>query len=240
MKIIKQNWEFLREPNGEEILKIIEESGRTCYKSEDKTTEDSAKKFVIGIIKSGHHSVLEHYNISVRIITDRGVTHEIVRHRLVSYSQESTRFCNYSQDKFGNEITVILPVWFYDIDDNIKFLQENMKPGESKNTHKQQYLEWWFSCHQSEQSYFNLLRLGQTPQQARTVLPNSLKTEIVMTCNLREWRHFFSLRTSEAAHPQMKDLACDMLIGFYEKMPVLFEDIILANKVLKEMKKAEK
>ena len=207
MKIIKQSWEFLREPNGEDILKIIEESGRTCYKSEDKITEDSARKFVTGIIKSGHHSVIEHYNLSARIITDRGVTHEIVRHRLVSYCQESTRYCNYVHDKFGNEITVILPVWFYDVKD-------------------EQYLAWKECCRHCETSYFMLSSLGQTPQQARSVLPNSLKTEIVMTCNLREWRYFFTLRTSKAAHPQMRELAISMLEGFKEKIPVLFDDII--------------
>jgi thymidylate synthase (FAD) len=221
MKIIKQSWEFLREPNGEEILKIIEESGRTCYKSEEKITEDSARKFVNGIIKSGHHSVLEHYNVSARIITDRGVTHEIVRHRLVSYSQESTRYCNYSQDKFGKEITIILPVWFYDIKD-------------------EQYLAWKECCKHCESSYFILLTLGQTPQQARTVLPNSLKTEIVMTCNLREWRHFFTLRTSKAAHPQMRELATSMLEGFKEKIPVLFDDILYGKVVNDTLDLAQK
>jgi len=213
MKIIKQYWEFEHKIDGDEILKRIEKAGRTCYKSEDKITTDSAKKFVSGIIKSGHHSVIEHYNISARIITDRGVTHEIVRHRLVSYSQESTRYCNYSQDKFGNEITVILPVWFYDVIDN------------------EQSLAWREGCKYCEKTYFILLALGQTPQQARSILPNSLKTEIVMTCNLREWRHFFSLRTSKAAHPQMRELAISMLEGFREKIPVVFDDILYGKVV---------
>ncbi len=240
MRIVKQHWNFEEELNQDEILTKIERAGRTCYKSEDKITNESATKFIRGIIKSGHHSVIEHHNISARIITDRGVTHEIVRHRLVSYSQESTRYCNYSKDQFGSEITVILPVWFYDIDhENIMFLRDHMKPGEPLNAHNNEYLEWWFACQMTETAYFNLLKKGQTPQQARSVLPNSLKTEIVMTCNLREWRHFFSLRTSKAAHPQLREIAASMLLGFYEKLPVVFEDIILANQILEEFSKTE-
>jgi len=229
MKIVKQAWIFEDKINYEEVLAKIERAGRTCYKSEDKMTKDSAEKFVKGIIKSGHHSVIEHHNISVRIATDRGVTHEIVRHRLVSYSQESTRYCNYSKDQFGQEITVILPVWFYDIDcEKINFLRE-YKVGD-KNIKEDEYLEWWNGCYQTEQSYFRLLKLGQSPQQARTVLPNSLKTELVMTANLREWRHFLNLRTSKAAHPQMRELALSMLTGFAEALPVFFEDILEKEK----------
>jgi thymidylate synthase (FAD) len=208
MRIIKQSWSFEHDVDGSEILNRIERAGRTCYKSEDKITKDSSEKFVRTIINSGHHSVLEHPSVSVRIITDRGVSHELVRHRIASYSQESTRYCNYAQDKFGSEITVILPVWFYDVKD-------------------EQYLAWKECCKHCESSYFMLLTLGQSPQQARSVLPNSLKTEIVMTANLREWRHFFTLRTSKAAHPQMRDLAVSMLEEFKEKIPVLFDNIFM-------------
>ncbi len=208
MKIVKQSWAFEEEVNGETILKKIESAGRTCYKSEDLITADSAKKFVVSILKSGHHSVIEHHNISVRIITDRGVTHEIVRHRLASYSQESTRYCNYSKDKFGNEITVILPVWF-----------------DGDHDRDAQFKGWFHACKTAENYYFSLIDNGQTPQEARSVLPNSLKTEIVMTCNIREWRHFFALRASNAAHPQMRELARSMLKGFKEAVPMLFDDI---------------
>lgn len=207
MKIIKQYFEWIPgfEPDGKKLLQLIELAGRVCYKSEDKITEHSAPERVRSWIDSGHHSVIEHANISVRIVTDRGVTHEIVRHRIASYSQESTRYCNYVQDKFGNEITVILPVWFYG------------------GVHS--YNRWEAAMQNAEHSYFALLYDGQTPQQARSVLPNSLKTELIMTCNVREWRHFFTLRTSPRAHPQMRALALDMLAGFKEKVPVIFDDI---------------
>ena len=218
MKIIKQSWEFLNSGSVVDALHLIEAAGRTCYKSEDKMNEESAPNFVRRIIKSGHHSVLEHFNISVRIITDRGVTHEIVRHRLASYSQESTRYCNYSQDKFGKEITVILPVWFEEL--------ANQKMAYADWIYqKMAYADWVASMTYAESVYFRLLGYGQLPQQARSVLPNSLKTEIIMTCNIREWRHFFTLRASPAAHPQMKDLATSMLKGFQEAMPVFFEDL---------------
>lgn len=214
MKIIKQSWSF-EEPimDGEMILAKIERAGRTCYKSEDKITPESARKFVANCIKSGHHSVIEHHNITVRIITDRGVTHEIVRHRLASYSQESTRYCSYNQEKFGKEITVILPVWFYD----------DSEPEDSSR--RAQYNLWAQMMRQAETGYFALLSSGQTAQEARSVLPNSLKTEIVMTANVREFRHFFTLRASPKSHPQMVALAQDMLRGFRAAVPVLFDDI---------------
>ena len=211
MQIVKQSWEFLNEPNGEQILQLIEIAGRTCYKSEDKITPESSRAFVKKLIDSGHHAMIEHGSITVKMITDRGVTHEIVRHRIASYAQESTRYCNYSKDKFGNEITVILPVWFYD---------------ERDTTQKRiQYSRWEDACRQAEFYYLSLLDAGQTAQEARSVLPNSLKTEIVMTANPREFRHFFTLRASKAAHPQMRALALDMLKGFKATIPVLFDDI---------------
>ncbi|MBF0506512.1 MAG: FAD-dependent thymidylate synthase [Nitrospirae bacterium] len=220
MRIVEQSWQFEEDVNGAAILRKIEMAGRTCYKSEDRITEESASKFVAGVIKSGHHSVIEHHNITVKIITDRGVTHEIVRHRIASYSQESTRYCNYSHDKFGNEITVVLPVWFKGLtEDNLNRTDE-----EGRKRHVQ-YAMWKASCEQIEKAYFELLDAGQSPQEARAVLPNSLKTELVMTANLREWRHFFNLRASKRSHPQLRDLATDMLDGFRKKVPVLFDDI---------------
>lgn len=208
MKIIEPSVIFLTPMNEEAgiaVMKRIEAIGRTCYKSENKISSDSYKKFITNLIARGHESVLEHCYISVKFICDRGVTHEIVRHRLAAYSQESTRYCNYSDNKFGNEITVINP----------RFWEK-----ESAN-----YYVWCNSCQVAENAYFQLLQNGATPQEARSVLPNSLKTEIVMTADIREWRHFFRLRCSKAAHPQMREVAKMALMVFYEVMPELFEDI---------------
>lgn len=202
MKIIKPYFEILTSINGNEILKSIELIGRVCYKSEDKITEDSAMKFVSNVIKRGHESVIEHQSISVRIICDRGVSHEIVRHRLASYSQESTRYCNYG---VTGEVVFIKPCFWND--DSI------------------QMETWSTSMRASEFDYLNLLKQGATPQEARSVLPNSLKTEIVMTMNLREWRHFFKLRTGIAAHPQMREITIPMLKEFKSLVPVVFDDI---------------
>lgn len=210
MKIIEPKVEFMTPIDGEEILKQIEQAGRVCYKSEDKITEDSAHRFVANIIKRGHEAVLEHASFTVKFTCDRGVSHEIVRHRLAAYCQESTRYCNYSGDKFGNEITVIKPCFF-----------DRHKPGMEVT----KYDVWEKSCQEAESYYFALLQLGATPQEARTVLPNSLKTEVVMTANIREWRHFFKLRCSPAAHPQMRQVACMLLRMCKEQIPILFDDI---------------
>lgn len=205
MKIIEPKVEFMTPIDGEEILKQIEQAGRVCYKSEDKITEDSAHRFVANIIKRGHEAVLEHASFTVKFTCDRGVSHEIVRHRLAAYCQESTRYCNYSGDKFGNEITVIKPCFWAD-------------GSKAMNA-------WTWYMEDAEQAYFNLLKMGATPQEARTVLPNSLKTEVVMTANIREWRHFFKLRCSPAAHPQMRQVACMLLRMCKEQIPILFDDI---------------
>lgn len=159
----------------------------------------------MSLIKHGHEAMLEHEFITVRFICDRGVSHEIVRHRVASYAQESTRYCNYSKDKFGNEITVIRPCYFYEDTEN--------------------YRIWKASCEAAEKAYFALLDSDASPQEARSVLPTSLKTEIVMTANLREWRHFFRLRTSEAAHPQMRELTIPLLRELKSRIPIIFDDI---------------
>jgi thymidylate synthase (FAD) len=205
MKIINASVEILTPINGEEILKHIEKIGRVCYKSETNITPDSSRKFVANLIKNKHDAMIEHFNISVKFICDRGVTHELVRHRIASYAQESTRYCNYNKDKFGNEITVIEPLFF--------------------NEESQKYALWKSACEYAEDSYFKLLFEGATPQEARSVLPNSLKTEIVVTMNLRELRHFFRLRTAKAAHPQMREVAIMLLNKLKIKIPVIFDDI---------------
>ena len=205
MRVIKPSVELLDQLDGKEMLKKIEKIGRVCYKSEDRITEDSAEKFIRNILKSGHESVIEHEKISVRIICDRGVTHEIVRHRIASYSQESTRYCNYSNEKFGKELTLIQPL----------FWREDSA----------EYKVWLDSMQVIEDNYNKLMGLGAEPQQARSILPNSLKTEIVVTMNLREWRHFFKLRTAKRAHPQMREVACMILDLFKGYVPVIFDDI---------------
>jgi len=205
MKIIKPSVEIIDSFDGQDVIKKIELCGRVCYKSEDKITDDSAYKFIENIIKRGHESVLEHFSFSVKFICDRGISHEIVRHRIASYSQESTRYCNYSKDDFGSEITVIEPCF--------------LVPGTAG------YDMWYRACLVAEQMYFKMLDWGCTPQEARVVLPNSLKTELVMTANIREWRHFLKLRTSPAAHPQMREVANLLLKELKQKVPVLFDDI---------------
>jgi thymidylate synthase (FAD) len=210
MKIISPFFIIETSLDGEYILKQIENAGRTAYKAEDKITTDSAEKFVKKILDMGHESVIEHYNITVRVICDRGITHEIVRHRIASYTQESTRYCNYSMGKFGGEIMVIKPC-FWDSD---------------SEEDKKKYEIWENAIKSAEKAYLELIKLGASPQEARSVLPNSLKTEIVMTMNLREWRHFLKLRTSNDAHPQMREIAQPLLDEFKRQIPVIFDDIV--------------
>lgn len=205
MKIINADVRFVTPIDGATILKRLEQCGRVCYKSEAKITDTSAPAFVAGIIKRGHEAVLEHCSFTVKFICDRGVSHEIVRHRLAAYCQESTRYCNYSKDGFGNEITVIKPCFLHPYTDGFNLWEEG--------------------CLFAEQTYFNLLECGCSPQEARSVLPNSLKTEVVMTANIREWRHFLKLRCSPAAHPQMREVALILLDKLHSLIPVCFDDI---------------
>lgn len=206
MKVVKQSAEIMgcggMPIDGKAMLKHIELCGRVCYKSEDKITNESAEKFVRRIIKSGHESVLEHASITVRFVCDRGVSHEIVRHRLASYSMESTRYCDYSKDKFGGEISVIEPVGG---GDELALLKS--------------------SCCYAETIYQYMIGTGVSPQMARAVLPTCLKTELIMTANLREWRHFLRLRTSEAAHPQIRALAIELRDKLRAAVPVVFDDL---------------
>ena len=205
MKIIEPSYHILTKLDRGNILKTLELCGRSSYKSEDKITKSSAENFVKMLIDRGHESVLEHFGFSVKFICDRGVSHELVRHRLASYTQESSRYCNYSDDKFGNEITFIRPLFF---------------------TNHSTYITWRMACQNAEESYFTLLnKYHCKPEEARSVLPNSLKTEIIMTANLREWRHFFKLRTHKSAHPQMRQLTIPLLKELQEKIPIIFEDI---------------
>lgn len=206
MKIINASYEILTPITGEE-LKAIERAGRTCYKSEKNITEDSAKEFVKKLIKNDHEAMLEHSSLCVKFICDRGVSHELVRHRLASFAQESTRYCNYGKD---GELTFIKPCFFDDLrgDD---------------------YELWRTAISVAEDVYLTMIRNGCTPQEARSVLPNSIKTEVIMTANYREWRHFFNLRAARAtgpAHPQMEELTVPLLNEIATKIPVVFDDIV--------------
>lgn len=205
MQAIKAYTQIYGDIDGQEILKKIELCGRVCYKSEGKIEEGSAERFVANIIKRGHEAVLEHASITVKFVVDRGVSHEIVRHRLASYCQESTRYCNYSNDNFNNEITFIIPEYL--------------------DYKSEQWKVWKEAMTKCEDAYFKLLNIGLSPQEARAVLPNSLKTEVIMTANLREWRTFFKLRTANAAHPQMREVTRPLLNDLKELIPVVFDDI---------------
>ena len=206
MKIIAPSVELVEDFDAAAVMKKIERAGRVCYKSEGNIKDDSAEKFIRGIIKRGHESVIEHATVSFKIICDRGVTHELVRHRIgASYSQESTRFCDYSAGKFGGELTFIKPCFWQEDDDNFKI--------------------WLSAMELAEKNYLALRAGGARPEEARSILPNSLKTEIFVTMNLREWRHFLKLRTAKAAHPQMREVALKIYKILAEKLPAVFDDI---------------
>lgn len=194
MNIINQSWEYTFKPEKDQVLNLIESAGRICYKTEINSTPDFIKKR----ISSGHDSILEHMSIGIKVITDRGVTHEIVRHRIgCSYSQESTRYVNYNKI----DIKFIQPVDFKLDSSDIKILED------------------------IETHYNKNIENKRTPQQARYFLCNGLKTEIFMTLTIRAWRHFLNLRCSSGAHPQMRDLALSLLKVFHEDFPILFDDI---------------
>jgi thymidylate synthase (FAD) len=208
MRVIKPSF-TLKFPRTKEVMNdmllLVEEAARLCYKTEGKVGDVPNAKFIRDKVDRGHLSVVEHSLISVKVVCDRGVSHELVRHRIASYSQESTRYCNYSNDQFGNEITVIKPIFF--------------------ETGTKVYKIWHNACSEIEKAYFELLSLGCTAQEARDILPNSLKTEIMISMNFREWRHFFKERTSQAAHPQMREISIPMLKQFKQIAPVMFNDI---------------
>lgn len=214
MKIINAGYKITKPdldgPNAAgRIYREIEQMGRLCYKSEEQITDESAEKFVRKLIKNGHEAMLEHASMSVIFTVDRGVSHELVRHRLASFAQESTRYCNYSKDKFGNEITVIRP-WYLDSSSGA-------------------YNSWVREMNEAEKAYFAMLDQGCSPQEARAVLPNSLKTEIGMTANMREWRNVLKLRaagTTGKPHPQMLEVMVPLLNELRLKLPALFDDIV--------------
>lgn len=212
-KFIKPSFTILTPFDGVSMMKRIEAAGRTCYKSEDRIDEGSAKSFVNMICNTHkHHSVIEHESVSVRIVCDRGVSHEIVRHRLASYSQESTRYVNYSKDKHGGELTFIEPC-FWDSGSPL-------------------WNTWVMAMADAEESYLKLIDSGAKPEEARSVLPNSIKTEIVVTMNLRAWLHYFDMRTSKQAHPQIREISLPILEVFAKELPVIFGSLYEERKGL--------
>nr|DAM28915.1 MAG TPA: Thymidylate synthase complementing protein [Bacteriophage sp.] len=210
MQAIKPYTQIYKDFDGQKVLQKIEAAARTCYKSEGKIQEGSAAKMVASLIKSGHEAMIEHASVTVKFVVDRGISHELIRHRLASFAQESTRYCNYSKDDFGSEITFIIPEYLEYKSEGWNIWKESMK--------------------QAEDAYFKMLDFGLSPQQARAVLPNSLKTEVVMTANLREWRHFFKLRalgTTGKPHPQMLEVAVPLLEDMKNLIPVVFDDLVV-------------
>ena len=205
MKIIEPSVELIDDFDAAAIMRKLERAGRVCYKSEGNIKSDSAEKFIRGIIKRGHESVIEHASVSFKIICDRGVTHELVRHRIASYSQESTRFCDYSAGKFGGELTFINPCFWSEDDENFRLWSQTMAL--------------------IEKNYLAMRAGGARPEEARSILPNSLKTEIFVTMNLREWRHFLRLRTASAAHPQMRQIALKIFDVLATKLPAVFDEL---------------
>lgn len=212
MKIVEPEIEVtFHTPEGfDSFEKFIEFCGRTCYKSEDKITDESAPKFVKMLRDRGHHAMLEFGYATARIMADRGLTHELVRHRLCSFAQESTRFCNYGKGKFGSEITVI---------------RQPGIPEEHQDL-------WGKMMFETEQNYLDLLKLGVKAEHARSVLPIGLKSEINIGANLREWRHIFSLRCSKKAHPIIRGVMLKALRIFTDRIPAVYED--LAEKFLED------
>ena len=214
MKIVYAGHQILTpvSKDGREELRAIERAARVCYKSEDRISEDgsSARKLVQSLINNGHEAMLEHQSLSVLFVCDRALSHELVRHRLASFAQESQRYCNYSLDKFDGEITFVQP-WWMDEEDDVG------------------YHYWETTCEEAEKAYFSLLNYGYSPQQARGVLPNCTKTEIVVTANYREWRHIFKLRTDKAAHPDMRHMMTKLLTDVKQLIPIVFDDIPAAK-----------
>lgn len=212
MLLIRPSFEILTPIDRKAVLRQIELAGRTCYKSEDRITEDSASAFAKRIIESGHESVIEHASISVKFVVDRGVSHELVRHRIASYSQESTRYCDYSD----GHVCFVIPPWIGD-------LPEKVENEAFDNAWETRASRWLSAMRTAEIAYQDLRRMRWTPQQARSVLPNSLKTEIVATMNLREWRHVLRLRTSQKAHPQMREVMKSLQEELEKILPEVFE-----------------
>lgn len=232
MKFIEPSYNILSEDfTRNKVIETIARAARTCYQSEPKT-EDSNVKLVKSLVKRGHEAMLEHGPLlSVSFTTCRGVSHEIVRNRLFSFAQESTRYVKYGkEDENGNKehMLFILPPWIRGREREILLSHE--LPFDDKDMNLLFDLSassyyFAYSCTESERNYANLLKEGWKAQQAREVLPNALKTEIVVTGNIRQWRHFFYLRCDKPAHPQMRELMIPLFNELREDIPEVWNDI---------------
>lgn len=205
VKIVNPSIELITPLNGEEILKHIELCARNCYKSEDKITADSARKMVKKLLEMGHEAMIEHYNITVKLTTDVGAYKDLTRHRHASFAIESTRFCNYSKGKYGNELTFTKPC---NIPENSEL-----------------YKLWYQTMEMIEKQYLAMSAAGAATDQLRMLLPHSTKADVIMTANLREWRHIFKLRCAPAAHPTVQQVMKMLLNKFKKELPVFFDDI---------------
>ena len=217
--ILDKAWVELNEINGVELLKNIELAAKQCYRSQGNITEDSYKNFLRNCINRGHESVIEHEKVTVRLKTDVGSYKDLTRHRHASFSVESTRYCNYSKDKFGNAIHYIKPVWYTD---SWKIAQSYNEP---MTEEEQKSYEWYKCMEEIEQHYLKMSELGCTPDQLRMILPHSTAGELVMTADLREWRHILSLRADSHAHPSCRQVMIPILLYFKDTMPELFDQI---------------
>ncbi len=201
-------------------------AARTCYKSEDKSNSETDKNLVKGLTLSGHHAMLEFADMTIKVICNRGISHQILRHRIASFAQESTRYCNYSSNKFDNQIRFILPYWCnLPVDLNEKIKNRHFVDSEIFNDFcalGASYKKWIESCQRCEQDYFFSLGYGLKPQDARDLLNHSVKTELNIKANMREWVHIFKLRCSKKAHPQLKSLFEPLLWKMQEEFPEIF------------------
>ena len=220
MKLIKPKVEILDRIDSDQVIADITTVARTCYKSEDVRTKEKDKALVRRLIESKHEAMLEFVDVTVKFTTDRGVSHELVRHRMASFAQESTRYCNYSKDKFNNELTFIIPSWL-DWEEEAIHRGDFEKSG-SGSVDSQLFIN---NLLNAEETYLKLIKEGWTAEKARMVLPMSIKAEINMKANLREWRHFFKLRCHKTAHPDIRVLALDLLKQMHEQIPIIFDDL---------------
>lgn len=228
MKIIKPYHIIESEIDTQYVMQLLEKAGRNCYRSDNLITENSADKFIKAIIDRGHLSILEHFSITIRLVTSRAVLAQISRHRMNVLSVESQRYCNYNKDKFDNGITFVKPTWVnddilgeYDIKwAGVYGFDHDVSSKIDKPTNR-----WFWNCAVSERDYLRLLHEGWVPEQAREVLNNSTKTEIVMTANLRQWRAIFNQRCKMDAQSEIRLLLTDVLNEFKEKLPVVFGDL---------------
>lgn len=224
MKIIKPYTEiynargeaYTRE-DGESALRLIELAGRVCYKSESRIGDGTAESFVANIIRRGHESVLEHAGLAVRFVCGRAIAQQITRHRIPSYSMESQRYCNYAEEKFGDQITVIEPLFFDP--------HERAAYDSAMTRYAPKYEIWHDAIESCEYAYKNLLERGATPQEARAVLPNCTKTELIMTVNFRGWRQFLKTRTASGVDPELRYLTIPLLKRLKDLIPVVFDDV---------------